>query len=830
MFKRKARSAANPPASPPRKKRWPRIKRLLKYGALLSILGSAAFTLWLLTPPAKKPGVTRLSVNDVTQLNPIAVTRVFRPRSIEEIQTLLRDEPGPVSIGGGRYSMGGQTACPGCVQIDMRGLDKVLELDAKKKRVRVQAGITWHKLQDAIDPQGLAVTIMQTYRNFTVGGALSVNAHGRYVGEGPVVRSVEEIELVLADGSLVRASPTENSELFYGAIGGYGGIGVIATATLRLSENVRIQRHSQRMDLSDYGSYFQKNVRNDKAAIFHNADLYAPDYDTVNAQTWAATKEPLTIEDRFTHSEAPDALGRALLYWVTELPLGHFIRRNVYDRWVFRDEPVVWRNHEASYDVVELEPPSRKDETYVLQEYFVPVKQLTAFVPKLRKVLNDYDVKVVNVSIRHALPDPGTLLAWAPEEVFSFVLYYKQGTSAEARAHVGKWTRAAIDAVLSVGGRYYLPYQPHATRKQLEAAYPRFVDYLALKRRVDPTLRFRNTLLDTYLPPVDDASQARRALRKDVAVLRAEGQTFLTLPEWYIVFSAEEYQRHLATRAPSDFPFFASNGQLWNLYRGVIARTREEYPPNFEYHVMNVVIGVSYSVENIIKGLYEGTVGRVTEWLACPGAYENCNAEDAFAAQVAREYDTLIRTYPWYEFPFGDRLSTLWSLDSGNNPSWTRTIERRLYLSAEYGIKALYAAAIRSASQSAFGVEELTTRTWLTPGNAQLPDSVKVKARFGNELVADLPRYEGFRDTARTLTQGGASFREIAGNDHIALSVVAPRNFKVLKSDGEVTARWPVLTDSKHERILLFMPVIALGANLTSLEQRGAQLDHIFDY
>ncbi len=93
---------------------------------------------------------------------------------------------------------------------------------------------------------------MQTYANFTVGGSLSVNVHGRYIGEGPLVRSVESIKVVLADGSLVQASPSHNSEIFYGAIGGYGGLGAIVEATLQLVPNERIERRVTPMATSDY--------------------------------------------------------------------------------------------------------------------------------------------------------------------------------------------------------------------------------------------------------------------------------------------------------------------------------------------------------------------------------------------------------------------------------------------------------------------------------------------------------------------------------------------------------------------------------------------------
>jgi FAD/FMN-containing dehydrogenase len=63
---------------------------------------------------------------------------------------------------------------------------------------------------------------------------------------------------------------------------------------------------------------------------------------------------------------------------------------------------------------------------------------------------------------------------------------------------VGTWTRELIDAVLSVGGRYYLPYQLHATQEQFHRAYPRANELFAVKQQVDPTNRFRNKLWDKY--------------------------------------------------------------------------------------------------------------------------------------------------------------------------------------------------------------------------------------------------------------------------------------------------------------------------------------------
>jgi FAD/FMN-containing dehydrogenase len=161
--------------------------------------------------------------------------------------------------------------------------------------------------------------------------------------------------------------------------------------------------------------------------------------------------------------------------------------------------PVVFRTYEASYDVGQLEPSTpRLLFTYVLQEYFIPVDAFGLFLPRMAKVLQENDVNVVNISIRHALPDTGSFLAWAPQEVFSFVIYYKQSTSKQSQDHVASWTRRLIDEAIAVGGRHYLPYQIHGTMDQFKRAYPGYKAFFSIKKRLDPRNLFRNKLWDAY--------------------------------------------------------------------------------------------------------------------------------------------------------------------------------------------------------------------------------------------------------------------------------------------------------------------------------------------
>ena len=208
---------------------------------------------------------------------------MLSPTKIEEIVDAVRSYPGPISIGGGRYSMGGQIATEGALHIDMRHFNRILAFDPTSKTITVEVGTTWRRIQEHIDPADLSVKIMQSYANFTVGRSLSVNAHGRYVGLGPIIQSVRSIRVVLPDGTLVQASRTVNPEIFFGAIGGYGGLGVITEATLELADNVPVKRQRRRMPVAAYKNYFFEEVRVSRDTIFHNANIYPGDYDTTHA-------------------------------------------------------------------------------------------------------------------------------------------------------------------------------------------------------------------------------------------------------------------------------------------------------------------------------------------------------------------------------------------------------------------------------------------------------------------------------------------------------------------------------------------------------------------
>jgi FAD/FMN-containing dehydrogenase len=449
--------------------------------------------------PVRAFSATHLLVENVTGLYSVAVARIALPNNTEAVAGAVRAWRGRVAVGGGRYSMGGQVAVDAGLHLDMRSMNRVVWIRPADKRVRVQAGMRWRDLQDVLDPLNLSIKTMQSYSNFTVGGSVSVNAHGRYVGRGPLGNTVHALQLVMADGSVVEASRSAHTALLRAAIGGYGAVGVITEIELELADNLRIERLVKTVALVDYVAYFDRSVLADSASVMHNADLLPPYFDTPHCVTWRATDQPLTDTARLVPRGQSYGVEQSVLWALTELPAGDRVRKNVLQPVLTARAVVQWLNHEASLDVAELEPRTRRISTYVLQEFFIPRRRFLPFARAMGTLLHSRGVEALNVSVRHSPADALSLMPWAKEEVFSFVLYFKQRTHAAAQQEVGQWTRELIDLALANGGRYYLPYQLHATVRQFNRAYPEAEALRALKREVDPSGKFSNQLWSRYL-------------------------------------------------------------------------------------------------------------------------------------------------------------------------------------------------------------------------------------------------------------------------------------------------------------------------------------------
>lgn len=776
--------------------------------------------------PTFNTTLNNMRINDVTQLNPIQVNKIIRPKTLNEITQAITTTTGPISIGGGKYSMGGQTAFENSLHIDMRSFNKIIKLDTLKKQITVQSGIRWRDLQEKIDPYNLSIKIMQTYSNFTVGGAISVNCHGRYIGHGPIISSVLELKIVTASGEIIKANREVNQHVFNAAIGGYGGIGVIAEATLQLVDNVKVERHSQLLDFEEYNNYFDTNIKNNKDIVFQNGDLYPPNYNQIRSVAWEKSTKPLTDEERLNSEDENywlEAKAAKLVSWGNS---GKWIRKNMMDPLFYIPEKVRWRNKEASYDVRELEPSSRDEETYVLEEYFIPVENIKSFIPKMRTIFQKYEVNVMNVSLRHALPDNESYLSWANKEVFAFVIYYKQKTDNKAKEAVKQWTLEMTDAILSENGTWYLPYQPHATLEQFKKGYPNYNEYFNLKNKLDPNQRFTNKLLDKYNPySKNKLSQVKKDIK---GYYRSEEQTILTIPEWYLVFNPKEYSDYLESgKNPSDFPYYKSIDEYWRLYDRSLKLVSKAYPENEEYNTMLQVIGISLTMEYGIKMIYENTIGRLFSCLT----EEEISKEEKTIIEAQRAYSNFIYQTAWYEFKFLPWIKKVWNASDSANCSVIRKWERTLFFTFEFSFKAFYAQLIQWAANSSY--EAPISNIYLVVSNNDSlleNNNFKILKKEGDKMIISITRWGVFTEVLKKLSNQNITIHEISGNDEIAISVIMNQSQRVTYKNVKKLYESRIVSNNKLKRNIYLLPVNEILPFIRQAKNKNVTIEHVYDY
>lgn len=182
-------------------------------------------------------------------------------------------------------------------------MDKVLEVDKEKKRVRVQAGIRVQQLVDAIKDYGLTLQNFASIREQQIGGIIQVGAHGTGARLPPIDEQVVSMKLVTPAKGTIEISKDKDPELFYLARCGLGGLGVVAEVTLQCVERQELVEHTYVSDLQQIKKNHKKLLSENK----HVKYLYIPYTDTVVIVTCnpvSKWKGPPKYKSKYSTDEA----------------------------------------------------------------------------------------------------------------------------------------------------------------------------------------------------------------------------------------------------------------------------------------------------------------------------------------------------------------------------------------------------------------------------------------------------------------------------------------------------------------------------------------------
>jgi decaprenylphospho-beta-D-ribofuranose 2-oxidase len=384
-------------------------------------------------------------------------------------------------------------------------LNRILAFDPNKGLLRAEAGITLQEILEIVVPRGWFLPVTPGTKYASLGGCVAADVHGKnHHGAGSFSAHVQEIEMVLADGTRTCCAAEQDADLFWATAGGMGLTGIIAEVTLRL------------MPIESGRMIVQHRAANDLEAGFKLLD--SADFDDVYTVAWidclargrSLGRSIVMRAHHASRAELPPA-ERAQPF---ERPARR-LRRMPFDlpSWVLNPLTVNAFNQLYYWTQGRKQAPFPAD----YDGYFYPLDAIAdwnrlygkkgfvqyqcvlpgAAVDDMRCILEmlaaSRRASFLAVLKRFGAAGKGMLSFPCPGYTLALDLPVKDAGLFELLDRLD-------EIVLAAGGRVYLAKDCRLAAATFRAMYPRYNEWLAVKRAVDPGNRFSSSLSRRIMP------------------------------------------------------------------------------------------------------------------------------------------------------------------------------------------------------------------------------------------------------------------------------------------------------------------------------------------
>jgi FAD-linked oxidoreductase len=377
---------------------------------------------------------------------------------------------------------------PDDVQLVLDRHAQLIQVDADGL-VTVQAGMPLHRLNAELAARGWALTNLGDIDRQTIAGALSTGTHGTGAAFGGLATQVRALELVLADGTVLRCSASENAEVFSAARVGLGALGVLSAVTLQAVPAFALRAEEGPASLAELVADFEEFMTSadhvefywfphtDRCATKRNTRVPLAEVDPL--PRWRALWDDEVVAN--AAFAAVIAAGRVAPPVVP--PLARLSSRGLAAR-TYTD---------AAHRVF----VSRRRVRFREMEYALPRKAAPEVLGELRRAVDHSDWRVpFPVEVRVAAADDIPLSTASGRNTAYIAVHVP------ARSEPGPYF-ATFEAIAgAAGGRPHWGKLHGLDAAALAGRYPRFAEFTALRERLDPTGVFSNAHLDRVLGPV----------------------------------------------------------------------------------------------------------------------------------------------------------------------------------------------------------------------------------------------------------------------------------------------------------------------------------------
>ncbi|MFF1416330.1 D-arabinono-1,4-lactone oxidase [Streptomyces sp. NPDC058280] len=413
--------------------------------------------------------------------------RVVSPASVEELIETVREaaEAGlkvkPVGTG---HSFTAAAATDG-VLIRPDLLTGIRDIDRAGGTVTSEAGTPLRRLNAALAREGLSLTNMGDIMEQTVAGAISTGTHGTGRDSASIAAQIRALELVTADGSLLRCSAEENPDVFAAARIGLGALGVITAVTLAVEPVFLLTAREEPMTFDRVTAEFDQHVTENEHFEFY----WFPHTGNCTTKRNNRSAGPAAppgrvggwIDDEFLSNgvfQVACSLGRAV---PATIPAVAKLSSRALSARTYTDIP---------YKVF----TSPRRVRFVEMEYALPREAAIGALREVKAMIERSPLRVsFPVEIRTAPADDIALSTASARETTYIAVHLYRGTP--YRAYF-----TAVERILTAhGGRPHWGKIHTRDAEYLSGVYPRFGEFTAVRDRLDPDRLFGNDYLRRVL-------------------------------------------------------------------------------------------------------------------------------------------------------------------------------------------------------------------------------------------------------------------------------------------------------------------------------------------
>ena len=416
--------------------------------------------------------------------------RWYRPASVAEIADAVKDAASAgltARVVGSGHSFTAAAATSGAA-IDLSGWTGIVTADTTTGLVTVRSGTTLRALNSALDGLGLAMANLGDIDAQTISGAMSTGTHGTGAALGGLATQADALGLVCADGSVVSCSAAERPELFAAARVGLGALGVISTVTVRCVPAFTLAADERPMPLDEVIARFGEFASDNDHFEFYWFPYGRKALVKRNNRISAGTSGPRAMPAwrRFWEFDVMEnaAFGTLCRLGRAAPPLIRPLNR-------FSSSALSRRSYSDVSHRVFVTPRRVR---FVESEYAVPRESVLDVLAELRRAVPRLaDPVMFPVEVRVA----------AADDIWLSTAYGRDTAYVAIHQYVGLPYQAYFDlfesVAANVGGRPHWGKMHSLDAEQLRPRYPRFEDFLLLRREADPKGLFTNPYLDRVL-------------------------------------------------------------------------------------------------------------------------------------------------------------------------------------------------------------------------------------------------------------------------------------------------------------------------------------------